>query len=245
VRTLLAFGDAGTFLAETVRASVLPPVRLRFVIDQVFDIGVKSLVIIVVTGLFTGMVLGLQGYNTLSKFGSEEALGTFVALSLIRELGPVLGGLLVAGRAGSAITAEIGLMKTTEQIAALEVMAVDPMGRVVAPRWLAGMIAVPLLVAIFDVVGIYGGYLVGVDMLGVNPGAYWVEMEKYVDFDEDVFGGMVKAFVFGLFLTWMATHQGWSCRPTSEGVGQATTRTVVISSVGILIIDYVLTAILM
>ncbi len=218
--------------------------RWRDLISQLYSIGVLSLVIIVVSGFFVGMVLGLQGYNTLVDFGAAESLGVVVALSLVRELGPVVAALLFAGRAGSALTAEIGLMKSTEQISAMEMMAVDPLHRVVAPRLLAGVIAMPLLAAIFSAVGVYGGYFVGVGLLGVDDGAFWSQMQSAVDFHEDVMNGVIKSIVFGFVVTWIAVFEGYDTIPTSEGISRATTRTVVNSSLAILALDFVLTAIM-
>ncbi len=218
--------------------------RLRPLIVQVFAVGALSLIIIVVSGLFVGMVLGLQGYNTLVDFGAEESLGILVALSLVRELGPVVAALLFAGRAGSALTAEIGLMKTTEQLAAMEMMAVDPLHRVVAPRLVAGILAMPLLAAIFSAIGVYGGYFVGVGLLGVDEGAFWSQMRSAVDFDDDVLNGVIKSAVFGVVVTWIAVLEGYDSVPTAEGIARATTRTVVNSSLAVLGLDFVLTALM-
>ncbi len=216
--------------------------RWRELLSQLYSIGVLSLVLIVVSGYFVGMVLGLQGYNTLVGFGAEQSLGVVVSLSLVRELGPVVAALLFAGRAGSALTAEIGLMKSTEQIAAMEMMAVDPLHRVIAPRLIAGVIAMPLLAAIFSAVGVYGGYFVGVGLLGVDDGAFWSQMQAAVDFNGDVMNGIIKSVVFGFVITWIAVFEGYDTIPTSEGIGRATTRTVVNSSLAILALDFVLTA---
>jgi phospholipid/cholesterol/gamma-HCH transport system permease protein len=218
--------------------------RWRGVVKQIYAVGVLSLIIIVVSGLFVGMVLGLQGYNTLVDFGAEESLGVLVALSLVRELGPVVSALLFAGRAGSALTAEIGLMKTTEQLSAMEMMAVDPLHRVVAPRLLAGFFSMPLLAAIFSAIGVYGGYLVGVGLLGVDEGAFWSQMQAAVDFGDDIVNGIIKSLVFGFVVTWIAVFEGYDTIPTSEGVSRATTRTVVNSSLAILGLDFVLTALM-
>ncbi len=218
--------------------------RLRLVVQQVHSVGVLSLLIILVSGLFVGMVLGLQGYNTLVDFGAEESLGVVVALSLVRELGPVVSALLFAGRAGSALTAEIGLMKATEQLSGMEMMAVDPLERVVAPRYLAGVISMPLLAAIFSAVGVLGGYFVGVGLLGVDDGAFWSQMQANVDLQEDVYNGVIKSIVFGIVVTWIAVFEGYDTVPTSEGVSRATTRTVVHSSLAVLGLDFVLTALM-
>jgi phospholipid/cholesterol/gamma-HCH transport system permease protein len=197
-----------------------------------------------VAGLFVGMVLGLQGYETLKRFGSESALGGMVALSLVRELGPVVSALLFASRAGSAMTAEIGLMKATEQISAMEMMAVNPIARIVAPRFWAGVISMPLLAALFSAAGIFGGYLVGVVQIGVDEGSFWSQMQAAVDFREDILNGVLKSFVFGSVVTVIALFEGYDAPPTAEGVSGATTRTVVTSSLAILMLDFVLTAIM-
>jgi len=218
--------------------------RPGLVVKQVYSVGVLSLLIILVSGLFVGMVLGLQGYNTLVDFGAEESLGVVVALSLVRELGPVVSALLFAGRAGSALTAEIGLMKATEQLSAMEMMAVDPVRRVLAPRFVAGMISMPLLAAIFSAVGVIGGYFVGVGLLGVDEGAYWSQMQAKVDLHEDIYNGVIKSFVFGIVVTWIAIFEGNDTVPTSEGVSRATTRTVVHSSLAVLGLDFILTALM-
>ena len=218
--------------------------RPKLVIAQMWSVGVRSLVITVVSGVFVGMVLGLQGYNTLVDFGAEEALGTVVALSLVRELGPVVAALLFAGRAGSALTAEIGLMKATEQLDGMEMMAVDPLRRVVAPRFVAGVFSMPLLAAMFSAVGVMGGYFVGVGLLGVDEGAFWSQMQSAVDLNDDVLNGVVKSVVFGVVVGWIAVFEGYDSMPTSEGVSAATTRTVVHSSLAILGLDFVLTALM-
>jgi len=218
--------------------------RFHLTVREMYFSGVQSLIIIVVSGLFVGMVLGLQGYDTLVRYGSSEALGVLVALSLVRELGPVVAGLLFASRAGSAITAEIGLMKATEQLDAMEMMAVDPIARVVAPRFWAGVISMPLLAALFSAMGVFGGYLVGVRMIGVDEGSFWSQMEAAVDFDEDVLNGVIKSFVFGIAITWIAVFEGYDAPPTAEGVSGATTRTVVTASLWVLALDFVLTALM-
>ena len=237
-------GRAGLFLVQVLGGlgSLLP--RPGLVVAQVYSAGVLSLLIIVVSGLFVGMVLGLQGYNTLVKFNAEESLGVVVSLSLVRELGPVISALLFAGRAGSALTAEIGLMKATEQLSGMEMMAVDPLKRVVAPRFLAGVISLPLLAVIFSMVGVFGGYFVGVDLLGVDPGAFWSQMQSKVDFQVDILNGVIKSAVFGFVVTWIAVFEGYDAVPTSEGVSRATTRTVVYASLAVLALDFVLTAIM-
>lgn len=218
--------------------------RLRLVSDQVFFVGNLSLVIIAVSGLFVGFVLGLQGYYTLNRYGSEQALGLLVALSLVRELGPVVTALLFAGRAGTSLTAEIGLMKAGEQLSAMEMMAVNPLQRVVAPRFWAGVIAMPVLATIFSAVGILGGYIVGVQLIGVDAGAFWSQMQGGVDVRADVLNGLLKSFIFGIAVTFIALYQGYEARPTPEGVSRATTRTVVIASLAVLALDFLLTALM-
>ena len=216
--------------------------RFRLIVREMFSSGVMSLIIILVAGMFVGMVLGLQGYETLKRYGSESALGTLVALSLVRELGPVLAALLFASRAGSAMTAEIGLMKATEQLSAMEMMAVNPIARVVAPRFWAGVISLPLLTAMFSSMGVFGGYVVGVVLVGVDEGSFWSQMQAAVDFQHDVMNGVIKSFVFGVAVTVIALFEGYDAPPTAEGVSGATTRTVVESSLAILILDFILTA---
>ncbi|MDF1628457.1 MAG: lipid asymmetry maintenance ABC transporter permease subunit MlaE [Alcanivoracaceae bacterium] len=211
---------------------------------QIYFIGVYSLVIIVVSGAFIGMVLALQGYTVLVKFGASQALGQLVALSLLRELGPVVAALLFAGRAGSAMTAEIGLMKATEQLAAMEMIGVDPLRRVVRPRLLAGMLAMPVLALIFNVVAIWGAVMVGVHWLGVDAGSFWSNMQNVVEFREDVLNGVIKSVVFGAVITWIAVYQGYEVTPTSAGIATATTRTVVYSSLAVLALDFLLTAVM-
>ncbi|BCQ24351.1 lipid asymmetry maintenance ABC transporter permease subunit MlaE [Caballeronia sp. NK8] len=218
--------------------------RPRLVTKQIHFVGNYSLVIIAVSGLFVGFVLGLQGYYTLSRYGSEQALGLLVALSLTRELGPVVTALLFAGRAGTSLTAEIGLMKAGEQLTAMEMMAVDPLKVVVAPRMWAGIIAMPVLAAIFSAVGIVGGYVVGVILIGVDPGAFWSQMQGGVDVWRDVGNGVVKSIVFGFAVTFIALFQGYEARPTPEGVSRATTKTVVYASLAVLGLDFLLTALM-
>ena len=216
--------------------------RPRLLVEQVFFLGNYSLAIIVVSGLFVRFVLGLQGYYVLQRYGSSEALGMMVALSLVRELGPVVSALLFAGRAGTALTAGIGLMKAGEQLAAMEMMGVDPIRRVLAPRFWGGVIAMPLLAAVFSAVGVLGGWVVGVVMIGVDPGAFWSQMQGGVEVFADVGNGMLKSLVFGLTVTFVALLQGFECQPTPEGVSRATTRTVVMASLAVLGLDFVLTA---
>ncbi len=219
--------------------------RPGLVVRQVWSTGVQSLLIIVISGAFVGLVLGLQGYNTLVTFGAEESLGLVVAKSLLRELGPVVAALLFAGRAGTALTAEIGFMKATEQLSAMEMMAVDPLRRIVAPRFLAAIIAMPLLAAIFTAVGVLGGWFCGVGLLGVDDGSFWSQMQAKVLLIEDVINGVVvKGFVFGVVISWIAVFEGYDAVPTSEGVSAATTRTVVHSSLAVLGLDFVLTGLM-
>ncbi len=236
-------GRMAIFLGSTGFWAVLPPLKFRRVIDQLHFIGVKSSSIILLTAGFSGMVLGLQGYYTLRKFGSEALLGPAVGLSLIRELGPVMAALMVAARAGSASAAEIGIMRITEQIDAMEAMAVNPMKYLVVPKVIAGLIAVPLLTAIFDVVGIFGGYLIGVKLLGVGAGTYFSEMRNMVEMS-DVRGGFLKSVSFGLIVTWVCTYKGFYTGYGAEGVGKATTEAVVLSSVLVLVWNYFMTAVL-
>jgi phospholipid/cholesterol/gamma-HCH transport system permease protein len=241
---LVGLGAASRTFLALILASPSVFLRPRLVTDQVHFIGNYSLVIIAVSGLFVGFVLGLQGYYTLNKYGSEQALGLLVALSLIRELGPVVTALLFAGRAGTSLTAEIGLMKAGEQLAAMEMMAVDPMKRVLAPRFWAGVISMPVLAAIFSAVGVLGGYIVGVQLIGVDEGAFWSQMQAGVDVWADVLNGVIKSFVFGVAVTFIALYEGFCAAPTPEGVARATTRTVVIGSLMVLWLDFLLTALM-
>ncbi len=216
--------------------------RPRLIVREIFATGVLSLLIILVSAFFVGMVLGLQGYNTLQKYGSSEAIGVLVALSLVRELGPVVTALLFAGRAGTAITAEIGLMKATEQLSAMEMMAVSPVARVIAPRFWAGVISMPILAALFSMVGVLGGYFVAVPIIGVDDGAFWSQMQASVDFRDDIVNGVIKSVVFGVVCTMIALFEGYDAPPTAEGVSRATTRTVVNSSLAVLALDFILTS---
>jgi phospholipid/cholesterol/gamma-HCH transport system permease protein len=218
--------------------------RPTLISEQVHFIGNYSLLIITVSGLFVGMVLGLQGYYTLSQFGAEEKLGQLVALSLLRELGPVVTALLFAGRAGTSLTAEIGLMKAGEQLTAMEMMAVNPIQRVLAPRFWAGLVAMPVLAAVFSAIGVVGGYLVGVQLIGVDEGAFWSQMQANIDVRRDIMNGVIKSFVFGMAVTFTALFQGYEAQPTPEGVSRATTRTVVIASLMVLGLDFVMTALM-
>ncbi len=237
-------GRGSIFLTKILSGIPQLFLRFRLVVQQLYSVGVQTLFITLIAGLFVGMVLALQLYYTLSTFGATDTLGMLVDLSLVRELGPVVAALLFAGRAGSALTAEIGLMKATEQLSGLEMMAVDPVDRIIAPRFLAGFISMPLLAAIFSAVGILGAYSVGVDLLGVDSGAFWSQIQAKVDFYDDVLNGIIKSFVFGFIVSWIAVFEGYDCIPTSEGVANATTRTVVHSSLAVLAMDFVLTAIM-
>lgn len=218
--------------------------RPKLVTRQVHNAGVLSLVIIMTSGLFVGMVIGLQGYDAFSRLRQEDLLGAGAALTLLKELGPVVTALLFAGRAGTALTAEIGLMRATDQLSAMEVMAIDPMGRIAVPRFLGGVISVPLLTAVFNSVGILGAYFVGVQLMGVDNGAFWSQMQEYVEM-EDVREGVLKSVVFGIAASLVAVFEGYTAAPTAEGVGLATTRTVVITSVLVLVLDYMITAFLL
>ena len=243
IESIATTGRAGYVLTSSLFR--IPGLQdLRLIYQQLYSIGVQSLLIILVSGFFIGMVLGLQGYTTLIKFGAEGSLGPLVALSLVRELGPVVAALLFAGRAGSALTAEIGLMKATEQLSSLEMMAVNPLQRVIAPRFWAGVIAMPLLAAIFSAVAILGGHLVGVEWLGVDAGGFWASMQAAVDWQGDVVNGIIKSVVFGFVVTWIAVFRGYDTMPTSEGISRSTTQTVVHSSLAILGLDFVLTALM-
>lgn len=240
---LAGLGRAQKFLLQILISIPSALLRPRIVIQQLYSVGMLSMVIIVISGSFVGMVLALQGYRTLTRFGAEDSLGVFVALVIIRELGPVVTALLFAGRAGSALAAELGLMKATDQLSAMEMMAVDPIKRVVAPRFIAGLIAMPLLSSIFAVmaIGVAGGHAIGVELLGVDAGSYWSQIRSAVGI-VDIRDGMVKSLVFGAAISWIAVYQGYHAAPTSEGVSRATTGTVVVSSLSILALDFVLTA---
>jgi len=234
-------GYAARFFVAVVRNTPSAFRRLHLTIREIYFSGVMSLVIILISGLFVGMVLALQGFDVLQRYGADQSLGVLVALSLVRELGPVVAGLLFASRAGSAITAEIGLMKATEQLAAMEMMAIDPLARVVAPRFWGGVISMPLLAALFSTLGVFGAYLVGVRLIGIDAGAFWGNMQSAVDFRQDVGNGIIKSAVFGVAVSLIAVFEGYNAKPTAEGVSSATTRTVVLSSLAILALDFVLT----
>ncbi|MFC3033014.1 lipid asymmetry maintenance ABC transporter permease subunit MlaE [Pseudoalteromonas fenneropenaei] len=239
-----ALGRATQVLVGALWNLPEPRKGVPLLVRQLYMVGHQSLLIIMVSGLFIGMVLALQGYTVLVDYGAEDSLGPLVALSLLRELGPVVTALLFAGRAGSALTAEIGLMKATEQLSSLEMMAVDPLKRVIAPRFWAGFISMPLLALIFSAIAILGAHLVGVDWLGVDTGSFWSIMQAQVSFEKDILNGLIKSFVFALVVTWIALYKGYDCIPTSEGISKATTETVVHSSLAVLGLDFVLTAVM-
>ena len=239
---LSGLGSAARLFWRLISLVVPTLRRFRLVSEQLHFLGNYSLAIIAVSGLFVGFVLGLQGYYTLQRYGASSALGLLVALSLVRELGPVVSALLFAGRAGTSLTAEIGLMRAGEQITAMEMMAIDPVARILAPRFWAGVIALPLLSAVFSAVGILGGWVVGVVLIGVDSGSFWGQMQGGVDVVRDVGNGVLKSFVFGLTVTFVALLQGYSSKPTPEGVSRATTRTVVVASLAVLGLDFLLTA---
>jgi len=238
---LSRLGYSARFFVAVLRNTPEAFRRLHLTLREIYFSGVLSLVIILISGLFVGMVLALQGFDVLQRYGADQSLGVLVSLSLVRELGPVVAGLLFASRAGSAITAEIGLMKATEQLAAIEMMAVDPLARVVAPRFWGGVISMPLLAALFSTLGIFGAYVVGVRLIGIDAGAFWGNMEAAVDFRQDIVNGIIKSIVFGIAVSAIAVFEGYNAKPTAEGVSSATTRTVVTSSLAILALDFVLT----
>jgi len=238
-------GRSGLIILRTILRRPQPIKSFPLLIEQIYSVGVLSLLIIIVSGIFIGMVVSLQGYNILVKFGASAALGQLVALSVVRELGPVVSALLFAGRAGSALTAEIGLMKATEQLDGMEMIGVDPLWRVIAPRLWAGIICMPLLAIIFSAVAILGGHAIGVDWLGVDGGTFWSSMQSAVNFHDDIVNGIIKSVVFGIAISWIAVYQGYDCVPTAEGIGRATTRTVVYSSLAILGLDFILTTMMM
>jgi phospholipid/cholesterol/gamma-HCH transport system permease protein len=244
LESLQKLGRANLFIFQVMAG--LPSVLGRFglLVAQVYSIGVLTILLVSISGLFVGMVLGLQGFNVLSDFGAEQTLGVMVAASLVRELGPVVTALLFSGRAGSALTAEIGLMKATEQLSGMEMMAVDPLKRIIAPRFFAGCVSMPLLASLFSMVGVMGGYFVGVGLLGVDDGAFWSQMQARIDFYDDVVNGVIKSVVFGFIVTWIAVFEGYDASPTAEGVSRATTRSVVYSAFAVLGWDFVLTALM-
>lgn len=244
IKVCTAFGRAGLMLFGAIIGKPQFRKQWRLLIRQLYSVGVQSLLIIIVSGFFIGMVLGLQGFIILTTYGAENSIGVMVALALLRELGPVVAGLLFAGRAGSALTAEIGLMKATEQLSSLEMMAIDPLRRIIAPRFWAGAISMPLLTIVFVAVGIWGAYLVGVDWKGVDVGFFWSAMQDAVDWHYDILNCFLKSIVFAITIMWIALFNGYDAIPTSEGISQATTRTVVHSSLAILGLDFILTALM-
>jgi len=244
ISAVTRLGLAARFLVAILVQSGMTFRRVPLLVRDLFFTGFLSLVIIAVSGTFVGLVLGLQGYDTLQRFGSETALGGVVALSLLRELGPVVAALLFASRAGSAMAAEIGLMKATEQLESMDVMAINPIARVIAPKFWAGVIAMPLLAALFSAVGILGGWFIGVVVIGVDHGTFWSQMQNAVDFETDVLNGVIKSAVFGVIVTWIALFQGWGCLPTAEGVSRAITKTVVFAALAVLAADFILTALM-
>ena len=244
MKNLLAMGRATIMLYHALVGRPEPRKHFPLLVQQLYVVGVQSVLIILVSGLFIGMVLGLQGYNVLVEYGAESSLGPLVSLSLLRELGPVVAALLFAGRAGSALTAEIGLMKATEQLTAMDMMAVNPIARVVAPRFWGGVISMPLLAALFSAIGVLGGYLVGVVMIGVDEGAFWSQMQGSVDFRLDIWNGVVKSFVFGVAVSLIAVFEGYDATPTAEGVSASIKRTVVYSALAILALDVMLTSLM-
>ncbi|WP_277960880.1 lipid asymmetry maintenance ABC transporter permease subunit MlaE [Pseudomonas sp. RIT-To-2] len=237
-------GRSGLFLLHALVGRRGIGGGFQLLVKQLYSVGVMSLLIIVVSGMFIGMVLALQGFSILTKYGSEQAVGQMVALTLLRELGPVVTALLFAGRAGSALTAEIGNMKSTEQLSSLEMIGVDPLKYIAAPRLWAGFISLPILAIIFSVVGIWGGSWVAIDWLGVYDGSFWANMQNSVSFTDDVVNGVIKSVVFAFVVTWIAVFQGYDCEPTSEGISRATTKTVVYASLAILGLDFILTALM-
>ena len=241
VESLLTLGAMVRFFVRTVAACPAALLRPALISQQIYNAGALSLVIIMLSGLFVGMVLGLQGFQLLRRFGSEEALGTAAAIGLVKELGPVVTALLFAGRAGTALASELGLMRATDQISAMEMMAVDPIRRIVAPRFLGGVVAMPLLAAIFSMIGVYGAQLIGVQIMGVDSGSFWSQMRSSVDL-RDINEGIVKSCIFGITCSLIAVYEGFYADPTAEGVGRATTRTVVTSAVVVLFLDYLITA---
>lgn len=242
IRNLQDLGVSGLFLFNMLVRKPDIQKLWSLIRQQLYFVGVLSCLIIVVSALFIGMVVGLQGYNTLQKFGASSQLGQLLALSIARELGPVVSALLFAGRAGSALTAEIGLMKATEQLSSMDMMGVDPLGRVIYPRFIAGFIALPILALVFSSVAIFGGYFIGVHWLGVDAGSFWSNMQAAVNFRIDVLSGIIKSLVFAFVVTWIAVFEGFECVPTAEGISQATTKTVVYSSLAVLGLDFLLTA---
>ncbi len=238
-------GISGIFLCQVLIRKPRWQKSFPLLIEQLYFVGVLSLIIILLSALFIGMVVSLQGYNTLQRFGAEQELGQLLALSVTRELAPVITALLFAGRAGTSLAAEIGLMRATDQLDSMEMMAIDPLWRIIAPRFWAGLISMPILTLIFDMVAVYGGYLVGVKWLGIDGGSFWSNMQAAVDFHADVINGIIKSLVFGFFVTWISIYQGYYSKPSAIGIGRATTKTVVYSSLAILALDFILTSVML
>jgi phospholipid/cholesterol/gamma-HCH transport system permease protein len=241
LNALARLGLAGRFFLAIMMVIGVPLRRFSLLVRELYFSGVRSILIIVVSGMFVGMVLAIQGYEVLQRFGSSETLGVLVALSLVRELGPVVTALLFAGRAGSAVTAEIGLMQATDQIAAMDMMAVNPIARIISPRFLASVVSMPLLACMFSAAGVFGAYLVGVKLIGIDDGSFWSQMQAGVDFRLDIVNGLIKSLVFGVAVGLIAVFEGYYAPPTAEGVSSATTRTVVTSSLAVLMLEFVLT----
>ena len=244
LKSLAKLGKASLFFISILSSTGYLLTRPGLLIKQLYSVGALTFWLITISGLFVGMVLGLQGVYTLSTFGAESSLGIMVAASLVRELGPVVSALLFAGRAGSALTAEIGLMKATEQLSGMEMMAIDPLKYIIVPRFFAGFISLPLLAALFSAVGILGGHLAGVDLLQVDSGAYWSQMQDAIDFNDDIINGVIKSVIFAWLVSWIALFEGYDATPTSAGISHATTRTVVNSAFAILLFDFLLTALM-
>ena len=244
-RPIAQLGQAMVFLLTAISRMRLTRLQIGETLRQTYFVGVRSLVIIITCGFFVGLVLTLQTYDTLTRFGAGDAVSTVLSLSLFRELGPVLTAILFAGRAGTSITAEIGLMKATEQLDALELMAIDPMERIVQPRLLAGVLAVPVLTLIFNLTALLGGVVFGIFMMGIDPNVFWGNMQNSVELGRDFGGGMLKAVAFGMLASWLAVFYGWTCKPTGEGVALATTQTVIATAISVLLLDFVLTAMML
>lgn len=240
-----ALGEAVVFLITAISRMRFGTTQFVETMRQVYFVGTRSLIIIMTCGFFVGLVLTLQAYDTLERFGATDAVGTVLALSLFRELGPVLTALLFAGRAGTSVTAEIGLMKATEQLDALDLMAIDPMERIIQPRLLAGLLAVPALVLIFDLMAILGGVVFGIFLMGIDPGTFWGNMQATVALGRDFLGGLVKAVIFGFLASWLAVYYGWTARPTGEGVALATTQTVITTAIAVLLVDFIVSALML
>ena len=241
---LQSIGDCFLFLCKFLKSSVSCPVNFSQIMRQIHNLGSCSLWVIIVSGVFVGLVVAVQGFNTLTKFGAEAQLSQLLALSVFRELGPVISALLFAGRAGSSLSAEIGLMQVTEQISAMEVMAIDPLNKVILPRWIAGVISLPLLMIIFSTLSLIGGYLISVFWLHMDGGVFWSNMQASVSFSEDVLNGVYKSFIFGLIINWISLYHGFIAIPNAAGVARATTKTVVVSSLLVLLLDFILTALM-